>query len=75
MEKKLNKHACEGKSKTKEKTKIKASGQQLAHAITSLGVHNQACMRKQDYEYASSCLENLKMPKTRQSLKTRILTT
>ena len=58
-----------------EKIKIRVSGQQLTHAKTGLHTHNQACVRKQDYSYADSCLETLKTPKIGQNLKTGILTT
>ena len=57
------------------KIKIRVSGQRLAHARTSLHTHNQACVRNQDYTYPGSCPETLKTPKTRQNLKTGILTT
>ena len=61
-------------SKQKKK-KIKVSRQWLVHLRTSLSMHNQACVRGQDYAYVDSYLETLKTPKTGQNLKIGILTT
>ena len=58
---KQNKHV---KVETKKTNKILGFlGNSIRHARTSLCMHNQACMRKQDYVYTSPCLENLKKAK------------
>ena len=54
------------KAETKQINKILGFlGNDITHARTSLRTHNQACMRKQDYVYASPCLEILKKGKNR----------
>ena len=51
-------------------------GNSIMHTRTSLRAHNQAHVRKQDYAYASPCLENLKNAKKQSiSKKNLILTT
>ena len=47
-----SKQTCESSNET-NKIKIRVFGQVYAHACISLPAHNQACMRRQDYAYAS----------------------
>ena len=65
----------ESKQKKTKKKKIRVSRQWLAHPRTSLRMHNQACVRGQDYAFLGSCPETLKTAKTGKNLKTGILTT
>ena len=55
------------KQKRINKIKIRVSGQWPAHTITSLSAYNQACIRRQDYAYASSC------PEIQQKKKKKVL--
>ena len=48
------------KQNKQKKKKIRVFRQQPACVRTSLCAHNQACVHRQDYAYASSCLENHK---------------
>ena len=71
-EKKLNKQICESRNEIKKKkTKIKAFGLQLVCTRTSLHAHNQACVHRLDYAYASFCPKN---PKSTTKIKTLNLT-
>ena len=55
------------KAETKQINKILGFlGNDITHARTSLRTHNQACMRKQDYVYASPCPKKLKTQKIEQ---------
>jgi len=62
-----NKHV---KAETKQTNKkLGFLGNNIMHARTGLCAHNQAFVRRQDYAYASPCLENLKTKKQIRTLK------
>ena len=58
------------KAETKQTNKnLGFLGNDITHARTGLCAHNQACVCRQDYVYASPCPENLKTQKQSRTLE------
>ena len=56
-------------------TKAKSEELKLGFLGWLIRMHEQPCVRRQDYVHMSFCLETLKTQQTEQSFKTRFLAT